>query len=696
MAVIGKIQKNSVLLLVVIGLAMLAFIFTDLLRNGGGDIEQMSTAELYGEGIDEEKYEELRDSYVSRAQGEAAFQQQEFTDAARKSAEDNAFNELIRRSLLEAEFEKLGIVCTTDELNDMIHGDHLHPWVLQIPIFNGPAGFSRDSVRNYINRLEVEPEGATDEARANWLESRQQWRDFERELKDARKADKYVSLIKKGMFVNKLEAADQYKSQNTKKSVQYVLQRYTEIPQEGIVASEEEIKSYYEAHKMDDLYDQEEARDVEMVTFDIVPTEADKNEIKSRIEGLKASFKATLNDLGFVYQNTDSDFKSDSTIFRMGTGEQMGFSAQGGSYPKSADDVIQESSIGDVIGPYETATGEFAIAKIVDTLTESQAWVRHILISSGATRTEDKAKVLADSLVRVIKSQDNFAELVPLFSEDPGSVDNGGEYKWFNEGVMVPEFNDASFNGPIGQIQLVKTTFGYHIVEVLGKERRLTPTLAVVAKKIKPSENTVRLAEEVAYDFIYSVSENSEDSAFYSVAEDSGRFVQSARVYLSNDFVIGLDKSERMLRFAFNTNTVEGDLSDPIIDGNKYVVARISNVINEGMPDFEDVRDLMAVPALKEKQAQLYIEKMTGKTSLQDVANVLTTPEVKSAEVTFGSTTIAPGGLQEPGVIGKLFTDIPVGAMTKPIQGEEGVYVFIVNNETPVLITFRHIQNLLE
>ena len=106
MAVIGKIQKNSLLLLIVIGLAMLAFIFTDFLRGGPSEIEQLPTATLNGESINQQEYDDLREDYVNRSKNELAYQGKEWDDAAERTATDNAFNEIIRRTILENEFER--------------------------------------------------------------------------------------------------------------------------------------------------------------------------------------------------------------------------------------------------------------------------------------------------------------------------------------------------------------------------------------------------------------------------------------------------------------------------------------------------------------------------------------------------------------------------------------------------------------
>jgi parvulin-like peptidyl-prolyl isomerase len=688
MAVIGKIQKNSLLLLIVIGVAMLAFIFTDFLKGGPGEIEQLPTATLNEEPIDQQEFEELRESYVNRSKNEYQYQGKDWDEAAERTAADNAFNEIVRRTILEDEFAKLGIDCTTDELNDMIHGDHVHQWVLQIPIFNGPAGFSRDSVRNFLTNLELEPEGASDEDRNTWLESRQQWSDFETELKNARKADKYVALIKKGIYVNKLEAQNEYDGRYTKKQISYVLQRYADIAVDEFTVTDEEIKTYYDAHKNDADYEQEEAREIQMVYFPIAPTKEDQEDLNYQLESLKDDFSKTPNTIGFVYQNSDAQFLSDSAIFKISANDQMAFSIQSnaGSYPASADEAIQNCEIGDVFGPFPAFNSdeqrpEMAILKVVDTPREKQAWVRHILISSGASRTEERAKAISDSLIKVIKANDNFAELVPQVSEDPGSIDNGGEYKWFAEGVMVPAFNDASFNGAIGQLQLVKTSFGYHIVEVLGQAERITPELAIVTKVVRPSEFTMRAVEEQAYDYIYTLNDLEVDSAFAKLAADSLKEVKTTRLFLSNDYVLGVNNSDAMLKFAFNENIEEGAVSDPILDGDKYVVAIVNNVMTEGVPEFEDVKEAMRAPALIDKQAAAYIAKMSNHKTLEDAGAAITNGIVRKGEVTFTSTSVYNGGRPEPAVIGMLFTNIPVSTMLQPVQGVEGVYVFMVDSE---------------
>jgi peptidyl-prolyl cis-trans isomerase D len=696
MAIIGTIQKNSILLLIVIGGAMLAFIFTDFFSGGGGGDERMPLATIYGDAIDEDDYNELKDIYVNREketmlqQSNGALLTDEQLTQATQKGDDQAFTEAVRRNLMNREFDKIGLTCTSTELNDMLHGQHIHPWVEQIPIFKDGMGmFSRDSVRNYINLLDLENEPADDAQRVNWLEMRKQWKAFEDELKDTRVADKYVSLIQKGLFVNSLEAEDQYKATKEVRSVRFVVQKFSDIPMEEIEVTDDDILAYYEEHKTEKQYEMQESRDVDYVVFPISPSVEDMNILEDEMADLKMRLKNAEDNLQFMILNSEIDMDSDSVEFSKGDNSLTKPQFMGpASYPQIADDDIQSAKVGDVVGPYSTIMAPenlpiTFIAKVTGMRLETQAWVRHILVKIDATRDQESAKAIADSVIAIIKAKDNFVEMVQAVSEDPGSLASNGEYKWFAEGRMVPEFNDASFNGAIGQLQLVKTDYGYHIVEVLGRGDRVVPKMAVVAKIVEPSENTLKYMEEEVFDFIFNVNDSKEDSAFYKLAADSNITVMNARIWINQNYVTGIKKHKKIMKFAFGKNALEGDISDPILDGDNYVVAFLKNVIEEGEPEFEDVKEQMRFPTLKAKQTKMYLDIMANKSSLEEVVQVVNKGQILNAQVSFGSNVIAGGGGNEPGVIGALFREeLTEGIMTIPIEGVAGIYVCIIDGIT--------------
>jgi len=692
MAVIGKIQKNSLLLLLVIGGAMLAFIFTDLLSNVGGGDEQTQTANVAGEwnDNDEAKLNELNTNFLNRAKqtfySNQDNQGKEFT--GEQSAKDQAFNEYVRRKLMNKELNALGLTVSADELNDMVLGSHIHPWIAGEKSFQNSLGeFSKDSVLKYINFLEVEPDGIDTAAYSNWTNAKNGWKKFEVEMADARKADKYVTLIKKGVYVNSLEAKNQYNGAQEKRNISYVIKKYSDIKTEDVAFSDEDLLAYFNAHKTDKKYEvKDEQATIDFVEFPIIATQDDVDDAVESLEGTKKSFAKATNNLGFMYNKSDEGFYTDTVVFKMGT-DKLTLDAGNYTYPAVADEAIQNADSGAVVGPFVALNSKNErisfIAKVGNfdaNANEEQAWVRHILVSNTG-RTEEAAKKRADSVVTVINANNNFTEMVTAVSEDPGSVSTGGEYKWFPKGRMVESFENASFNGAKGKLQVVKTTYGYHIVEVIDRRVAKARIILPVVKRIKPSIETKQAVEDLAYEFISDVNDNVTDSAFNTVAIQKELTVKNSNLTMKYASAIGFDKVESIKKFSFAKDAMTDDISDPIIDGGFYKVAIIKNIMAQGVPNFDGVKNQMKFAATKEKQAKFYMDKMSGTSNLQEISAKFPELKIQNAVVTYNINTITGGGGNEPEAVGAIFSlpNDKVGSMLNPIQGVTGVYVIIVD-----------------
>jgi peptidyl-prolyl cis-trans isomerase D len=686
MAVIGKIQKNSLLLLIIIGGAMLAFIFTDMLKNVGGGEEPTPTATIAGESIDDKAFNELETTFINREKQNTSYQGKEFTEQMKKTAQDQAFNEYVRRIIMNKELDALGIQVSDEELTDMVLGNHIHPWISGERAFQNSLGvFSRDSLAKYLDMLEIEPTGENQEEYDQWVQSKKAWSDFEDQLIDARKADKYVTLVKKGLYVNKIEAKNQYVGANEKRMVSFVLKKYSDINESEIELTDEELKAYYDKHKNDKQYEQtDETAVVDFVEFPIMFTQDDIDATLESAEKIKASFKNSQNDIAFMYNKSDIEFYSDSTLFKLGT-DKFDFNPTNPSYALIADEAIQSADSGDVVGPF-IAGDQVVLAKVKGFKNEDQAWVRHILISTGAKRTDAQAKKTADSLINVIRKNNNFVEMVKIISEDPGSIANNGEYKWFPKGMMVTEFENAAFNGRKGQLQLVKTNYGYHIVEVLGQRKAKLPILAPVVKQIKPSAQTRKAIEDLAYEFIGDLETMKEDSAFYKLANEKGLTVMNSRMALKSPYVMGFDdeNNTKIKKFAFSKDAIVEDVSTPIYDQGTYKVAILVKKMHEGVPSFENIKEQMRFPALREKQAEKYKELLAGTSNLKELVAKFPELQIQTASVIFNSNAIAGGSSNEPKIVGSIFS-VPqdLRPLLKPIDGNTGVYVIRINEIEP-------------
>jgi len=404
------------------------------------------------------------------------------------------------------------------------------------------------------------------------------------------------------------------------------------------------------------------------VTMEIKPTREDKERGTTRLAQLKDAFSKSEQDSLFVMINSEDKRFDRNITFRSALTP-----GSPGTYPEEVDQSFQSANTGDVVGPY--VNGErVELAKVLGFETEKQAWVRHILITAGSNGVSfEDAQKKADSLIGVIKAKDNFVELVKTVSEDPGSIEKNGEYKWFQEGQMVTEFNDYSFKEPLNKLGSVQTTYGVHIIEVLGRREAKLPKLAIVSSSVQASETTILDYEQKAKDFWSLADETPEE--FERIAQDSNLFVRPVTVFLENPQIGGFSAvaQNQILRFGFNKGAKALDISEPIKDGNRYVIVQLKKIKEDGAPDMEDARQIMETDAKNAVIADKYLKEMGGIGDLNKLASKFNIP-VQNAEVSFASGNIGNSG-SEPKIVGALFSGLKDGQITKPIAGKQGVYV---------------------
>ncbi len=675
MITIGKIREKSGLLLLVIGGALLLFILGEFVRNMGGSFaESNPRGEIYGEPIDEAELTELIELFTNSEKQQIAQQGREFTDQDAKNAEDKAWNEYVRQALLEKEFEALGIAVGEDEIDAFIFGTNgaqPNPMIAQYFPDSLGAGVDMNILEDFISKAEAGEQvenGVDERGQPTYFSYAEFWANLREEIANQRKANKYVALIERGNYVTTLEAREDYATKNEVKNISFVFRPYTSQETMDMTLSEDQFKTYYDAHKDDAKYKQKASRILQYVTMEIKPTFEDKEQGTARLEHLKDAFSKSEQDSLFVMINSEEKVFDRNQTFRSALTP-----GAPGTYPESVDEKFQTANTGDVVGPY--VNGErVELAKVLGFENEKQAWVRHILISAGSNGVSfEDAQKKADSLIEVIKAKNNFVELVKTVSEDPGSIENNGEYKWFQEGQMVTEFNDYSFNQPLNKLGSVQTTYGIHIIEVLGRREAKLPKLAIVSSRVQASESTILDYEQKAKDFWSLADETPEE--FEKVAQDSNLFVRPVTVFLENPQVGGFSAvaQNQILRFGFNKGAKVLDISEPIRDGNRFVIVQLKKIKEDGAPDMEDARQLMETDAKNAVIADKYLKEMSGMSDLNKLASKFSVP-VQNAEVTFASGNIGNSG-SEPKVVGALFSGLKDGQTTKPIAGKQGVYV---------------------
>lgn len=682
MAIIGKIREKSALLVIIIGLALLAFILGGYEKMSMGSDEGIGYGTVYGEKIDENLLRGDFDRFENNDRRQFQQQQREYTQKDQDASLDKAFNERTETMVFDREFEALGLDVSEAEFDAYLYGTDgftVMPDLASSFVDSITGQFSAKLLQSTIERLQT----------SDKPEERKSWEESKNYYINRRKQEKYSALLRQGVYVTQLEAEQDYIANKEVKTISYVAKRYTDIQNETINISDKAKMEYYEDHKNDKKYEVKKAtREVKYFDIALSPSKEDTASFNKLLLEIKKGFETTTNDSTYVLGNSDVKFYT--------TSKQATFRPEGDSkaksgltYPIALDTVFKTASIGQIVGPYSDGENT-RIAKVLDFNTKL-CKVRHILVMERDSSKIAKAQAKADSIKGLI-TKDNFAELVAKYTDDKASIESGGVYEDFIDGDgYAKEFYDFAANMPIGYIGTVKTDFGIHIIEVMDRKTIKYPVLAIIQKTLVPSQATIDAAEDEVYKLLYKldgelnkISDISKKvEKFDTISQKAGYFARSMKIEENKPKVYGFTTpfaENKILSLAFAKEAKAGDLcSTPIKDKDRYVVAIVASISEKGVPIFEAIERDIEAELIKEEKAKRLTAQMMSK-SLEKLAKEGNT-QIMKAEVNFASPQITGSGF-EPEIVGMIFSGVKNGATSIPVKGEAGVYVVRVDKTT--------------
>lgn len=685
MAIIGKIREKSTLLVIVIGIALFAFIMGDWDKIMGGSEDEFGYGTVFNKKIEYKAYEEANEKFQEQDKGQFQQQQREYTPKDQDASADKAWSYVVETTIFEREYEALGLDVSDSEFDSYLYG---RDGFSVLPDLQ--QGFT-DSITGMFNpkllEKRIEEMESSDDPKVQ-----KQWEDSKKYYVDRRKQEKYFALLGQGVYVTKLEAEEEYYAQKEIKSISYVVRRYSEINDEDVKITDEDLKKYYDEHKNEKKYENKSAsREVRYFDVVINPSRQDSSKFNRTMKELKKGFIAASNDSMFVMNNSDVKvYSSAKNATAVPEGHEKAQNLQ--TYPKYMDTIFKTASVGQVVGPYDSK-GSVVISKVIG-FTPTRLKARHILLSTNKSTDKkiiDAKQKMADSLVKLI-TKENFTEYVTKFSEDKGSVPQGGEFDNFIEADMVPEFATFVATKPIGTIGTVKTMYGIHIIEVLDRDQSTFPVLASVLKSFKASQETIDKKESEVYNLLYKLeSKISKENdlkkkieLFDTIALQAGYFVRPLSIMEESPKLYGFNTpfaEDKILKLAFNDEAKVGDLTTaPIKEKDRYIIAIVSSIREKGIPTFEDVEVMMKRDLLEEKKAARLTNQLLKDKSLDAMAKRGNT-DILKAEVTFANPQIAGAGY-EAEVVGAVFSGLKEGERTLPLKGKMGVYVIRVDKIT--------------
>ena len=346
MALIGKIREKSVLLVIVIFTALMAFVLGDWKNFSGGGSEIVGLGSVSGEPVDYDAYNSEVARTVNNDKSNAQQQQRPYTNKDEIASKDRAWSQLIDRSVIGQELEALGIEVGDDEFDAYLYardGFQPLPDLVQQGFTDSLGRFNPTMLESRLNQLATS-ENADDVRR--YEENRSYY-------SERRKQEKYYSMLKNGLYVTKAEAEEEYLATKEKKTISLVMKRYTDIPDEDIKISDDELKAYYEKHKNEVKYKSESgSRELKYFDIKVEPSAADRAAFDKKLNNLKAGFIISPNDSLYVRENSETPIYSSThaATFKPAGAEK---NANGLSYPDNLDTVFKTAAIGDVVGPYQ-------------------------------------------------------------------------------------------------------------------------------------------------------------------------------------------------------------------------------------------------------------------------------------------------------------------------------------------------------
>jgi peptidyl-prolyl cis-trans isomerase D len=647
MAVIGKIRERSGLLIGIVGGALVLFILGELLSNRGMGRSEAVLGTVGDEEIGVVAFEQRVNDEVESYRNDFG---QTVTAEMTEQVRNSVWNELVRENVLMPQVLDAGFSLSPGEYDDIRFGDNILP-DFRNPNFQGADGQpDKAKLKQYFSDVQVN---------APVYHQIQK-----RRIQENRLYAKYNTLVKKSCFVNSAQAKDEFAAKNTRATFSFVAKRYDSEADSLYAVSDKDLRRFYDQHKNDKKYRQKASRRFEYVLFPVTPSDADRTLGQRELSELKPNFETTDNDSSFVVANSESRTYS-KVPYTEGTADKLN------------DSLIVNAAVGTVIGPYLDGQ-QWKLVKVKELADVPEARVRHILLSTQQGKTDEEQKGRADSLLAVVKKdRSKFGDLVTKFSDDPGSTGNGGVYEWFDKNRMVPEFTKASFDEKVGAITIAKTTYGYHIVEVLGQRTRQERRVVTIERTVKPTPATFKEVYKKANDFSLR---NKTAEAIKAAAEEQGLTLTPVEEFRPDArFIPGLQEPNTTISWV--NRAEEGQVSEPLEAGDNYVVAILTRIRLEGVPELEDVRELFTKEAAKEKKAEAYLAKMQGKTDLNALATEMGVSVQSANDVVYNGFSI-PGGYGEFEVLGKIFA-LQNGNTSVPLKGDNAVYVVTMNTLTP-------------
>lgn len=663
MATLQKIRSKGPLLVIVIGLALFAFIAGDAWKVLQPHQGKQDVGEVNGEVLSAQDYQKMVDELsevIKLTNGLNSL-----TEDQLNNVKDQVWQSYVNNKLIAEQAEKLGLKVTDAEIQSIID-QGTHPLLMQTPFRNPQTGmFDKDMLKKFL--VDYANLNAS-QMPAQYVEYYQKmgafWQFVEKTLAQSTLAEKYQNLVTKSLISNPVAAEDAFNSRTEQSDLLLAGIPYSSINDSTVQVSDSEIKDRYN-EKKEQFKQLVETRDIRYIDVKVVPSDADRKAVEKEVTEYSNQLASTTADFGTFVRSTGSSVNySDVPVSKS-------------VFPADVASRLDSTNVNEVYGPYYNQTDDsFNAFKLLAKVSSPDSiQFRQIQVYAD---TEEKTKTLADSIYNALKGGADFAAVAKIYGQT-------GEATWVNaqswEGSELDadnsKFINTLLNQPVNELANLNMGQANLILQVMNKKSMQTKyKVAVVKREVEFSKETYNAAYNKFSQF---VAQNTTIDSMVKNAEESG-YTLMPRTDLSSaeHYVGGVRSTREALKWIFAAKPGEVSPLYECGENDHLMVVALDKIHEAGYRDINSVAEMLRAEIRRDKKAEKIMEEMKKYNSIAQVKGMKDAVSDSVKHVTFSAPAYISVTRSSEPVIGAVAAKTAANKVSAPIKGNGGVYMIQV------------------